>query len=36
MPDARALYERHGYEVIGEIADYPPGHARTFLQKRFG
>ena len=35
-PDARALYERHGYEVIGEIADYPPGNARAFFQKRFG
>jgi GNAT superfamily N-acetyltransferase len=33
---AKALYERHGYEVVGAIADYPPGHARTFLQKRFG
>jgi GNAT superfamily N-acetyltransferase len=33
---AKALYERRGYQVVGEIEDYPPGHARTFLQKRFG
>ena len=32
-PAARALYERHGYAVIGEIADWPPGHSRTYLKK---
>jgi len=33
--DARALYERHGYAVIGEIPDWPPGHTRTYLKKLF-
>jgi ribosomal protein S18 acetylase RimI-like enzyme len=32
---ARAFYERRGYQIVGEIADYPPGHTRTFHQKRF-
>ncbi len=31
---ARAFYERHGYEVYGTIPDYPPGHARHSLLKR--
>ncbi len=35
-PNARRFYERQGYEVFGEIADYPPGHARYFMRKRFG
>ena len=34
-PQARALYERCGYTVFGEIDDYPPGNARTFLSKRW-
>jgi ribosomal protein S18 acetylase RimI-like enzyme len=33
-PAAKALYERHGYQVFGEVADHPPGYAHTFLQKR--
>jgi GNAT superfamily N-acetyltransferase len=33
---ARTFYERRGFQVVGAIADYPLGHARTFLQKRFG
>ncbi|CAN5650387.1 GNAT family N-acetyltransferase [soil metagenome] len=32
---ARTLYERCGYTVFGEIADYPPGNVRTFLSKRW-
>lgn len=32
---ARAFYERLGYEVFGEIADCPPGSSRFFLRKRF-
>lgn len=32
---ARALYERCGYTVFGEIPDYPPGNVRTFLSKRW-
>lgn len=31
---ARGFYERLGYTVFGAIEDYPPGHARFFLQKR--
>ena len=32
---ARPLYERLGYQVFGEIADYPPGHTNFFLKKMF-
>ncbi|MBV9811367.1 MAG: GNAT family N-acetyltransferase [Acetobacteraceae bacterium] len=31
---ARPFYERHGYQVIGEIPDYPAPHRRYFLAKR--
>ncbi len=31
---ARPFYEKHGYEVFGQIDDYPIGHARYFLSKR--
>ncbi|MCX7362188.1 MAG: GNAT family N-acetyltransferase [Alphaproteobacteria bacterium] len=34
--DACAFYRRKGYEVFGEIADYPEGNARSFLVKRWG
>lgn len=34
-PQARTLYQRCGYAVFGEIADYPPGNVRTFLSKRW-
>ena len=30
---ARSFYEKYGYEVIGEIPDYPIGHAFYFLKK---
>ena len=30
---ARPFYEKFGYEVIGEIPDYPIGHAFYFLKK---
>jgi len=30
---ARGFYERLGYEVFGELTDYPPGFARFFLRK---
>ena len=33
---ARPFYERHGFTLIGTLADNPPGHARYFMQKRFG
>ena len=29
----RGFYERLGYTVFGELADYPPGFRRTFLRK---
>ncbi len=32
---ARPFYERQGYRVFGTIEDFPPGHARHFLMKRF-
>ncbi len=31
---ARPLYEKLGYEVFGQIDDYPPGHTNFFLKKR--
>ena len=31
---APAFYEQHGYEVFGELADFPPGHQRFFLRKQ--
>ena len=30
---ARPFYERFGYQVIGELPDYPPGHTSYFLKK---
>jgi hypothetical protein len=30
---ARGFYEKLGYRVFGEVADYPPGHTRHFLKK---
>jgi GNAT superfamily N-acetyltransferase len=34
-PKARAVYERQGYQVCGEIPDFTAGQSRVFLQKRF-
>jgi GNAT superfamily N-acetyltransferase len=31
---ARPFYERLGYRVFGTLDDYPPGHAKFFLEKR--
>jgi len=31
---AAAFYERAGFERLGQIEDFPPGHARTFLCRR--
>ena len=31
---ARGFYERLGYSCFGELANYPSGHARFFMQKR--
>jgi GNAT superfamily N-acetyltransferase len=33
---ARGFYERLGYELLGSIDDYPPGHSRYFLKKTLG
>ena len=32
---ARPFYERLGYEVFGVLEDYPVGHRRFYLSKRF-
>jgi ribosomal protein S18 acetylase RimI-like enzyme len=32
--DAVRFYERAGFTRFGRIEDFPPGHARTFLEKR--
>jgi GNAT superfamily N-acetyltransferase len=31
---ARPLYEKHGYEVFGQLQNCPPGHSKYFLRKR--
>jgi GNAT superfamily N-acetyltransferase len=28
------FYKRHGYQVFGELADFPPGYQRYFLTKQ--
>ncbi len=28
------FYEQHGYQVFGELQDFPPGQQRFFLQKQ--
>lgn len=30
VPD---FYKQHGYEVFGELSNFPPGHQRYFLKK---
>jgi GNAT superfamily N-acetyltransferase len=32
---ARPLYEKLGYELVGEIVDFPPGHKFFFMKKEF-
>jgi GNAT superfamily N-acetyltransferase len=31
---APEFYEQHGYQVFGELQDFPPGHQRHFLTKQ--
>jgi len=33
-PVAEKAYRRHGYEVFGELPDFPIGRTRKFLKKR--
>ena len=28
------FYKQHGYQVFGELKDFPPGHQRYFLSKQ--
>ena len=28
------FYKKHGYQVFGELSDFPPGHQRFFLTKQ--
>lgn len=28
------FYQRHGYQVFGELRDFPPGHQRYYLMKQ--
>ena len=30
---APEFYRQHGYQVFGELADYPPGHQLYFMKK---
>ena len=30
---ALAFYEKHGYEIFGQLEDYPKGHTTYFLKK---
>jgi len=34
--EALPFYQRHGYEICGELPDFPPGHSRYFLTKSLG
>jgi len=31
---ARPFYEKQGYEVVGQLDDYPVGHTKYFMRKR--
>jgi GNAT superfamily N-acetyltransferase len=31
---APSFYEQHGYQVFGELDEFPPGHKRTYMTKQ--
>jgi GNAT superfamily N-acetyltransferase len=31
---APAFYQKHGYELVGQLNDFPPGHQNNWLVKR--
>lgn len=33
---ARSFYEKAGYQVVGQLTDYPPGETYFWLRKDFG
>ncbi len=33
---ARAFYEKMGYEVFAQLEDQPPGHTCFYMKRRFG
>jgi GNAT superfamily N-acetyltransferase len=35
-PHALRAYQRQGYQIFGELPDFPRGRTRTFLQKSLG